>query len=543
VSEATQPQRLSDPPVTGRARVLVKERIAQAGIDLLAERFEVDVEVEMDADELGRRIGEYDALIVRSATAVDADLLARAERLTVIGRAGTGVDNVDVAEATRRGIIVANAPGSNMVSAAEHAIGLLLAVARNIPQAHAALTDGRWERSRFGGVELCGKTLGVLGFGRIGQLVASRARGLGMQVVAHDPFVTPERFREAQVAYCSLDEVLEQADFISLHAPLTADTRHLVRAETIARMRPSVRIVNAARGDLVDLDALVAALKDGRVAAAALDVFPTEPYTDGEVLTLPNVVVTPHLGASTQEAQDRAGVIVAEQVVAALTGGFVSNAVNIPQARAEDMEVLGPFLPLAAKLGRLAAGLSGGGFQRIEVTCSGALAEYDTRLLTSAVLSGAFAGHVDEHINLVNARTVADGMGIRVIESAEPTAGDFTNLVTVAAVPGEAVSGTTIGRDNRPWLVGVHPYQVEIELDAHMLVMLNDDRPGMIGRVGTLLGEEGANIANMNVSRNERGEAAVMVLSVDAPLDARVLERVRGEPGIHSVRLVSLTGV
>jgi D-3-phosphoglycerate dehydrogenase / 2-oxoglutarate reductase len=515
---------------TGRARVLVKEPIAESGVKLLQEQFDVDVELEMDAVELGERIGEYDALIVRSATRVDADLLRRAERLKVVGRAGTGVDNVDVAEATRRGVIVANAPGSNMVSAAEHAVGLLLAVARNIPQAHAALTEGRWERSRFAGVELCDKTLGVLGFGRIGQLVAARARGLGMHVVAHDPFVTPERFREAHVAHCSLDEVLSTADFITLHAPLTAETRHLIREETIARMRPGVRIVNAARGDLVDLPALVEALKDGRVAAAALDVFPTEPYTEGELLSLPNVVVTPHLGASTYEAQDRAGVIVAEQVAAALSGALVSNAVNIPQVRVEDQKMLGPFLPLAAKLGRLAAGLSGGGFDRIEVTYCGALAEYDTRLLTSAVLSGAFRGHVDEHVNLVNARAVADGMGIRVVESAEPKAGDFTNLLTVAAVPGEAVSGTTIGNDNRPWLVCIAPYQVEIELDCHMLVMLNDDRPGMIGLVGTLLGEEDANIANMNVSRNVRGELAVMVLSIDTPPEPRV-------------RLVSLSGV
>ena len=307
-------------------------------------------------------------------------------------------------------------------------------------------------------------------------------------------------------------------------------------------MRPGVRIVNAARGELIDIDALVAALKDGRVAGAALDVFPSEPYTDGEVLTLPNVVVTPHLGASTQEAQDRAGLIVAEQVVAALTGEFVSNAVNIPQVRAEDMEVLGPFLPLASKLGRLAAGLSGGGFDRIEVTCSGALAEYDTRLLTSAVLAGAFAGPSTTTSTWSTPGRSPTAMGIPVLESAEPTAGDFTNLVTVA-VTGEAVSGTMIGRDNRPWLVGVHPYQVEIELDAHMIVMLNDDRPGMIGRVGTLLGEEGANIANMNVSRNVRGEAAVMVLSVDTPPEARVLDRLRAQEGIHSVRLVSLTGI
>jgi D-3-phosphoglycerate dehydrogenase len=528
---------------TGRARVLVKERIAEAGLQLLREQFDVDVELDMDAAELGDRIADYDALIVRSATQVDAGLLRRAERLKVVGRAGTGVDNVDVAEATRRGVIVANAPGSNMVSAAEHAVGLLLAVARNIAQAHAALTDGRWERSQFAGVELCGKTLGVLGFGRIGQLVAARARGLGMNVIAHDPFVTPERFREAHVGHCTLEEVLAQADFITLHAPLTGETRHLIREETIAQMRPGVRIVNAARGDLVDLQALVEALKDGRVGAAALDVFPTEPYTDGELLSLPNVVVTPHLGASTQEAQDRAGVIVAEQVVAALAGSLVSNAVNIPQVRMEDQKMLGPFLPLAAKLGRMAAGLSGGGFDRIEVTYSGALGEYDTRLLTSAVLSGAFRGHVDEHVNLVNARSVADSMGIRVVESAEPTAGDFTNLLTVATVPGEAVSGTTIGNDNRPWLVGIAPYQVEIELDAHMLVMLNDDRPGMIGVVGTLLGQEGANIANMNVSRNVRGELAVMVLSVDTPPEPTVLDRLRSEPGIKSVRLVSLSGV
>ena len=305
-------------------------------------------------------------------------------------------------------------------------------------------------------------------------------------------------------------------------------------------MRPGARLINAARGDLVDLDALVAALKDGRVAAAALDVFPEEPYTSGELLTLPNVVVTPHLGASTEEAQDRAGLIVAEQVAAALDGGFVSNAVNIPLGRAEDMEVVGPFLSLASQLGRLSAGLSGGGFDQIEVTCSGSLAEHDTRLLTSAALVGVFAGQVEDHVNLVNARAVAESIGIRVSESAVPATGHFTNLVTVATRPGEAVSGTLIGLDNRTWLVAVHPYQVEIELDCHMMVMLNDDRPGMIGRVGTLMGEHGSNIANMNVSRTVRGESAVMVLSVDTPPDAELLELLRNEPGIRSVRAVSL---
>ena len=306
----------------------------------------------------------------------------------MIGRAGTGVDNVDVAAATRRGIIVANAPGSNMVSAAEHAIGLMVALARNIPQAHAALVEGRWERRRYAGVELADKTLAVIGFGRIGQLVAARARALGMRVVVYDPFVSAERCRELQVTSGSLENVLPQADFVTLHAPLTADTRHLINADRLHLMKRGVRIVNAARGDLVDIDALVDALESGQVAGAALDVFPDEPYTSGRIFELENVVVTPHLGASTQEAQDRAGLIVAEQVAAALTGEFVSNAVNIPHVAAEEMEVLGPYLPLASRLGQLVAGLSRGGFDRVDVTYVGALAEHDTRLLTQAVLRG-----------------------------------------------------------------------------------------------------------------------------------------------------------
>ena len=521
-------------------KVLVKEKIADAGVELLRRRFDVDVGVEMPAEELAERIGEYDALIVRSATRVDANLLARGERLKVVGRAGTGVDNVDVAEATRRGIIVANAPGSNMVSAAEHAVGLLLALARNIPQAHAALVQGRWERSRFGGVEVDGKTLGVLGFGRIGQLVAARARGLGMAVIAHDPFVSSDRFRELQVGQGTMDMVLAASDFLTLHAPLTPETQNLVRAETIARMKPGVRIVNAARGGLVDLPALVEALKDGRVAGAALDVFPEEPYTEGEIFQLQNVVVTPHLGASTQEAQDRAGVIVAEQVAAALSGEVVSNAVNIPQIQPQDAEVIGPYIPLATLLGRLATGLAGENLERLEVSYTGQLADADTRLLTSAVLSGAFGGYVEEHVNLVNARAVAEQRGIKVTESATPGNGAYTNLVTVRSVPGEAVSGTTFGVDNRPWLVAVEPYQVEIELADRMVVMVNEDRPGMIGAVGAMLGSEGVNIANMSVSRNDRGDAAVMILSVDTSVEPHVVDRLRTVDGVHSVRLVSL---
>ena len=424
--------------------VLVTEEIAGAGVDLLRERFTVDVELGLPADELASRIGGYDGLIVRSATRVTSDLIDKGRQLRVIGRAGTGVDNVDVAAATRRGIIVANAPGSNMVAAAEHAIGLLVALARNIPQAHAALVQGRWERRRYAGVELADKTLAVIGFGRIGQLVAARARALGMRVIVHDPFVSAERCRELQVTSGSLENVLLQADFVTLHAPLTDDTRNLINAERLHLMKKGARIVNAARGDLVDLDALVDALESGHVAGAALDVFPEEPYTSGRILELENVVVTPHLGASTQEAQDRAGVIVAEQVAAALMGDFVSNAVNIPHVGVEEMEVLGPYLPLASRLGQLVAGLSDGGFDRVDVTCAGALAEHDTRLVTQAVLSGVFGALSDEPVNLVNARAVAEGRGIEVGEERTRTPGDYTNLVRVAC--GDDVGG---GHDDR----------------------------------------------------------------------------------------------
>jgi D-3-phosphoglycerate dehydrogenase len=521
--------------------VLVTEEIAQAGVDLLRGQFQVDVDLNPKPDDLAGRIGGYDALIVRSATSVSAGLLEHAGKLKVIGRAGTGVDNVDVAAATRRGIIVANAPGSNMVAAAEHAFGLLLSIARNIPQAHAALTQGRWERKRFAGVELADKVLGIVGFGRIGQLVATRARAFGMRVVVFDPFVSAERCRELQVSSATLENLLLQADFVTLHAPLTAETRHLIDAERLHLMKPGVRIVNAARGDLVDLDALADALQSGHVAGAALDVFPEEPYTEGPILGLENVVVTPHLGASTQEAQDRAGVIVAEQVAAALRGELVPNAVNIPQVQADEMEVLGPFLPVATQLGRLAVGLCEHGLERIDVTYDGALAEHDTRLLTAAVIMGAFQSRSDEPVNLVNARAVAESRGIAVTEGQSRSPADYTSLIRVSC-DGQSVAGTTIGRENRPWLVEVEGYQLEIELAGHMVVMLNDDRPGIIGRVGTAFGEDGVNIANMSVSRNFRGERAAMVLALDVTPAPSVIEHLSALDGVHHVRSVDLDG-
>jgi D-3-phosphoglycerate dehydrogenase len=466
-------------------KVLVRESIAEAGVELLRKRFDVDVDPDGDLAEM---IADYDAIIVRSGTKLTSELIERAERLKVIGRAGVGVDNVDLAAASKRGIVVANAPQSTIVSAAEHTLGLLLALSRQIPQAHAALKQGRWERSRFAGLELADKTLGLAGFGRIGQQVARRARGLEMRVLAYDPYVARERFSDLGVERAdTLDDLLGRADFLSLHLNLTAETRGLIGQAELARARDGIRIVNTARGELIDEEALVEALRSGKVAGAALDVFSGEPYS-GPLLELENVVVTPHLAASTQEAQDRAGVIVAEQVAAALEGGVVTNAVNIPAVGAEDLELLGPFLPLATKLGALALELAGGSPSRLDFTYLGELAERDTRLLTVAALNGAFQGRVEEAVNYVNAPLVAKERGIEVREERRRASRDFTSLVRIKAVTGAeelVVAGTVLGRELEPRLVRALGYEVEIGLGSLMLFVVNDDRPGMIGRLGT----------------------------------------------------------
>jgi len=523
------------------ARVLVRETIAPAGVDLLREHFDVDVDSDSDLAEI---IDRYDAIVVRSATKLTAELIDRAARLKVIGRAGVGVDNVDVEAATRRGIVVANAPESTVVSAAEHTIGLLVALARNIPQAHAALKQGRWERKAYGGIELAGKTLGVLGFGRIGQQVARRAGGLGMRVVAYDPYVAPERFRELGAERVeTYDEVYAVAEFVTLHLPLTNETRRSLNAAAFGQMRDGVRLINAARGELVDEAALLAALQSGKVAGAALDVYSEEPYS-GPLLELDNVVATPHLAASTDEAQDRAGLIVAEQVAAALEGGLVTNAVNIPVIGAEELEALGPYVPLAAKLGRLAMELAEGRADEIVVTTYGGLADYDTRLLTVAVLNGAFQGRADRPVNYVNAPLIARERGIEVREERSQSARDYTNLLRVEVHSDGhqlRVAGTLIGRDNRQWLVHTLGFELDLELAPLLVLFRYDDVPGVIGRVGTLFGEAGVNIANMTVSRTRRGEKALMILTVDSMPPDELVERIHAE-GFDDARVIELGG-
>jgi D-3-phosphoglycerate dehydrogenase len=519
-----------------KAKVLIREKIADAGIELLQARFDVDVDAN---GELAEKIGAYDAIVIRSATKLTADLIEAGTNLRVIGRAGVGVDNVDVEAATRKGIVVANAPESNVVSAAEHTIGLLVALARNIPQAHAAMKQGKWERSKWGGVELADKTLGVLGFGKIGQQVARKASGLGMRVVAFDPFVSETRFKELGVERAeSREDVFATADFLTLHSPLIPETRGSINAEAFAQMKDGIRLVNAARGALIVDEDLIAAIESGKVAGAALDVYNEEPY-EGPLTGFDNVIVTPHLAASTDEAQDRAGVIVAEQVAAALEGGVVSNAVNIPTLREEDMEVLNPYIPLAKQLGRLAMEFANGRADAFTASYHGGIAGYDTRLLTLGALNGAFESQ-DSGVNWVNASLIAADRGIEVNEESHRSSRDFTNLVSIAVRQGSeelAVAGTTIG--TRLWLASALGYELEMELAARMVFLRYDDIPGQIGKIGSLFGDAQVNIANMAVSRNREGGKALMALSVDSQVPDTLVEGLRAA-GFDDVRVVQL---
>jgi D-3-phosphoglycerate dehydrogenase len=532
-------------------KVLVKEKIGDSGVQLLRDAgFDVELGVDWDDGELERRIGEFEGILIRSGTKLTGDLLAKAERLRAVGRAGVGVDNVDVEAATKQGVIVANAPQSNVITAAEHTMAMLLALARNVPQAHSSLVGGSWERSKFSGVELNEKVLGVLGFGRIGQLVAQRALGFGMRVIAFDAYVGEERFRELGVERAqSSDELYAQADFITIHFPQTPETEGWLDTGAFAKMKDGVRVINVARGGLLAEDALKEAIDSGRVAGAALDVFPEEPVTEHPLFGYPNVVVTPHLGASTAEATDRAGYQAAEQVVAALSGGVVTSAVNIPAVAAEDLEALGPFLPLCQQLGRIAAALAEGrSVDRLEVEYLGSVAERDTRLLTVQTLKGTLSGHTEEQVNDVNASAIAQERGIEVAETKQTHARDFTDLVRVAVVSGDSrsrVVGTVFGRHHRPHLLEAWGSRFNVQLEEHLVVFRYRDQPGMIGRVGTVFGEAGVNIVSAAVGRHpddelsEDGEAT-MVITTDTPVPQALVDRIVAGSGFVAGRAVSL---
>jgi D-3-phosphoglycerate dehydrogenase / 2-oxoglutarate reductase len=535
----------------GRPRVLVAEKIGESGIELLREQFEVDVATGWTREQLGERIGDYDGILIRSATKLDADLIAKASRLRAVGRAGVGVDNVDVPAATKRGIIVANAPQSNVITAAEHTIAMLLALARNLPQAHASLKSGAWERSKFSGVELYEKTLGILGFGRIGQLVAHRALAFGMRLIAFDPFVSSERYRELGVERASSSEdVYEACDFLTLHLPNTDDTEGWLNAEALAKCKRGVRIVNVARGPLIVDEDLQAALDSGQVGGAALDVFRSEPITDHPLFGYPNVIVTPHLGASTVEATDRAGYQAAEQVRAALTGGVVTSAVNIPAIPPEDVDVLGPFVPLCRSLGRIAIALAeGSSIDRIESEFLGRIADRDTRLLTIQALIGVLSGHTEEDVNEVNAPAMADERRIEVSERKSSGARDYTDLVRVRLTSGDdslRVAGTLIGRRNRPHLLEAWGHRFDLQLEGHITFFRYRDVPGMIGRVGTIFGQHGVNIVSAAVGRESaaagtgNGRVATMAIMTDARVPREVIDEIVAGEGFSAGRTVTL---
>ena len=533
--------------MTDKKKVLVKEKLAPEGIAYLEEQgFQVDVGTEWDAAELLARIPEYNGLIIRSATKVTADVIQAGTKLQVVGRAGVGVDNVDVAAATKRGVIVVNAPQSNVLSAAEHTVALIMATARNIPQAHADLKDGRWEKGKWGkgGVELRGKTLGILGLGRIGFLVAEDARGLGMDVLAYDPFVPAEKFHELGLKRAdNPDKIYREADFITVHLPKNAETLGFIGDEEFAKMKDGVRVINVARGGIIDEEAWARAIESGKIAASAVDVYPKEPTTESPLFKYDSVVATPHLGASTVEAQLRAGTIIAEQVAAVLKGEFASNAVNIPLAPGEDADELMPFLGLCEKLGSLIVQIADGPVDAFEIGYGGGIARYDTRILTLGVLQGVLADKVDGPVNFVNVQNIAEERGITAKETKQPAAVDFLNLITVTThdAQGElSVSGTTLGPKHRPRLVKVYRQDVDIEPAANMVFLRYADVPGMIGRIGTKVGEFGINIGQMGVGREVKDQQAVMGLTIDEPITTEQLEELIGSCGLHDAKRVAL---
>lgn len=531
--------------MTELPKVLVADPISESGVAELAAggKLEVTVKTGLKEDQLIEIIPQFAALVVRSQTKATARVIQAATKLKVIGRAGVGVDNVDVEAATKRGVIVMNTPGGNTTSTAEHAFSLLVSIARNIPQADASMKAGKWDRKSFEGVELNGKTLAVLGMGRIGTEISRRAMAFGMRVVAYDPYLSATRARTLQVELIEdLDDVLPRADFITMHMPLTDETRHMLDARRLALAKKGVRIINCARGGLVDEAALADALRSGQCAAAALDVYEQEPPNENFPLRkLPNVVLTPHLGASTAEAQESVGIEIAEAIRAALLDGTVRNAVNMPNIDAKTLAIIGPHLDFGEKLGRFISQISPKRCDRLNINYSGKVNEVDTTPVTRSVLKGFLQAAGGSEVNQVNALALAETLGLKISETRESAIGDFTELVELSAGCGDdmvSVAGTFFGTN--PRIVKVNGRHVEAKPAGVLLVLENVDRPGIVGAVGTLLGNHHLNIAGMSLSRNKEGGSALTVLNVDTAPDEKLIAALLAVDGIRSVRVIQL---
>ena len=520
-------------------KVLISDPMDPKAAEIFRARgVEADERPGLTKDELKAIIGNYDGLAIRSATKVTADLLAAAANLKVVGRAGIGVDNVDIAAATQRGVVVMNTPFGNSITTAEHAVALMFALARELPAADASTQAGKWEKNRFMGVELTSKTLGLIGCGNIGSIVADRALGLRMKVIAFDPFLTPERALDLGVEKVELDVLLARADFITLHTPLTEQTRNILSAENLAKTKPGVRIVNCARGGLIDEAALKAALESGHVAGAALDVFVEEPAKDNELFGAPNLIATPHLGASTTEAQVNVAIQVAEQMADFLVRGGVVNALNMPSLSAEEAPRLRPYMELAEKLGALVGQVEGEAIRSVAIEVEGAAAELNPKPITGAVLAGLMKTYSDS-VNMVNAPVLAKERGLDLREIRHDREGDYHTLVrvTVGLASGEerTVAGTLFGNAS-PRLVDMFGVGIEAELEGEMLYFVNEDKPGFIGRAGSALGEAGVNIATFHLGRREAGGEAVALVSVDGHIGAELLARLTALPGVKRVQ-------
>jgi D-3-phosphoglycerate dehydrogenase len=527
-------------------RVLVTDNLSPKGIEILekAPGIETVVDNEITAEQLRESLKQFDALIVRSRTRLTADLIEAADRLKVVGRAGTGLDNIDIEAATKRGIAVMNTPGGNTVTTAEHALSLLLSLSRNVPQASASMKAGKWEKKKFQGRELCNKTLGVLGLGQIGSVVADRAKGLKMTVIAYDPYLTQELAQKKGVEAVTLDELLARSDYITVHVPLNESTRHLLNAEAFSKMKDGVMLVHCARGGIVDEQALLEALKSGKVAGAALDVFETEPPGAHPLLGLDNVISTPHLGASTAEAQVNVAVAVAEQIVDFLTKGLIRNAVNVPSVSKESLAVLRPYIRLCERIGSLYAQMSPGPLDEVRAEYSGDLADREPRALTLALLKGLLQPMREEKtVNYVNAPLIAEDQGIRVTEGTIKRDVNFTNKVSIHFRSGSkenCLVGAVFGNEGPPRLVRLNQYFLEAILEGNILVMENLDKPGIIGAIGVLLGENNINIAGFHLGRDQEGGKAVAFINLDGPVPREVLEKASRLPNILSVKQITL---
>ncbi|RJQ52530.1 MAG: phosphoglycerate dehydrogenase [Nitrospiraceae bacterium] len=524
-------------------KVLVSDNISQKGVDILKKAgLHVDVKTGLPPEELKKEIGRYDALIVRSATKVTADLIEHAKNLKVIGRAGSGLDNVDKIAATKRGIVVMNTPGGNTVTTAEHTMALLFSMARQIPQATASMKEGKWEKKKFMGVELYNKTLGIVGLGNIGAHVANIALGMGMKVITYDPYLSEEKAKTLGVTVVDLEELIKTSDFITIHVPMTDETKNLINARTLGIMKKGVRIINASRGGIVDEKALFEAMKSGKVAAAALDVFEKEPPGESPLLELDNFICTPHLGASTEDAQENVAIAVSHQIVDYLLYGTIRHAVNFPSVSADVLPIMQPYINLAESMGGFLSQIFEGGIESITIEYRGEIAGLLLEPITVAALKGVLTPILEETVNYINAPLIAKERGIAVKEITTSEAGDYHNMMVLKIKSGSRenmVAGVLYGK-KEPRITAINNFPVEVVPEGEMLVLSNNDKPGVIGGIGTVLAKHKINIARMQFGREKQGGKSISVVSVDAPVSKEIMSEIRKLPNVLSVKRIHL---